>query len=588
MAAAPCNPASTQTCALPFPSDYWSAPSAQSPTGRVLNITDNVLPAAVLDQLTARDVRPSAILNGDSGFSPASPVLFEFGTLPASASMPNDGGDAVKVFNLRTGEVLEIRAELRQVNQPWTLEKSGLIEVFPRTRWPYGDQLLAVVTGSLDVLGESSNLQTTLARSADQTGYAAELARAVAATGLNPSTLRSATLFTVRDRNEVIGPMINAVADTYRRDHPVRDIQVSFKPLDEGKLAVVTGDLRLDIYREDDGRGNVNFSAKPTHAWVPFRLTLPPAAEQGMVPVALYGHGLTASRNLDAGVEPTNSRLGIATFGIDYPNLGARATMDGGFLLTSQSPRKLPLLFGMLNQSIIDMASAQKALQSALSELDVVGARGGWLEGYRPKGDGVPDLDTRRLMLQGTSLGGVLGATYAPIGPGIEAALLPGTGSGMMNAFYESVVWNMLMQFLVPSRATAAETLFYRNLMQQAVDHADSLNYVDLMRNRPDGSPDRPLLVLSGLGDSIISNNSTIATARLAQLPVVGEVLYPVTGVEQREDYDEGFGLRQYLPILDDRWYGDNAADFSTHFTFLRAEALEHQEQWLKRYFLKQ
>ena len=55
-----CNPTSVGTCALPFPSNYWSNEDANSPTGLRLSISDDVISQEILAELPVQD-----------GFSPA-------------------------------------------------------------------------------------------------------------------------------------------------------------------------------------------------------------------------------------------------------------------------------------------------------------------------------------------------------------------------------------------------------------------------------------------------------------------------------------------------------------------------------------
>ena len=72
----PCNPIGLITCTLPFPSNFYSAPDNNSPTGMRINIPEASIRAELL-----KDVPPSInvqkIANSSSGFSAASAVLFE-------------------------------------------------------------------------------------------------------------------------------------------------------------------------------------------------------------------------------------------------------------------------------------------------------------------------------------------------------------------------------------------------------------------------------------------------------------------------------------------------------------------------------
>ena len=47
--------------------------------------------------------------------------------------------------------------------------------------------------------------------------------------GLDPEQVRNATVFTVRDRAEVLTPIRTLVERTFESDHPVRNLQVDYK-----------------------------------------------------------------------------------------------------------------------------------------------------------------------------------------------------------------------------------------------------------------------------------------------------------------------------------------------------------------------
>jgi len=590
--AAPCNPVNRQTCGLPFPSDYWSVPDAASPTGQRLSVGNDILRTEVLDQLPAADgFTPAQIFNGDSGFSAASAVVFEFdGSISAATVFPQ-GDQRIKAWNLSRGEPVAIRAqrsayaESDKVSAP-----STVIEVFPLDRWQYGDRILVAVTNGVHVAGDSASVASlcqTHAPGSDEALYCSELSSALLSVGEQPDDIRTATLFTVRDREEVLGPVRQLVDTTWQRPHPVRNLKTTYDYLGGNIIARVTGELRLDSYRTNDGTGPVDFTAAPTERWTTFRLTLPKAARQGQVPVALYAHGLGINKESDLLVTGMNADLGIATFSIDFPNHGDRAEADGGGVFANLDIDRLGTQVGMMTQDTLDFASAHKALRSALADIDVVG-QPSWTRWCWSCADGVADIDPTRMMMQGTSLGGVLGSTYASLGHDIDAVLFHVTGVGVTSILSDSVLWESAFSNLEPPAATGAEALLLRGAIQQSLDFGDGINFIDLMRNADVPRPPRPLMIITGRFDSIVTNDSSIAAARLAQLPQVGQRLYEMPGVLiDQSDYDSlGYGLRHYNPIATQFVFGELISDASSHMIFLRADAIADQKAWIQRFFL--
>lgn len=110
---------------------------------------------------------------------------------------------------------------------------------------------------------------------------------------------------------------------------------------------------------------------------------------------------------------------------------------------------------------------------------------------------------------------------------------------------------------------------------------------VERTDNRPGGTV-RPTLVLAGAGDRVVPNNASIATALLADLPVVGEKLFPMHGVREQADYDpQGFGIRHYPPLVMDALFGEELSGGSAHGIILRRSAREDQKAWMQQFFPK-
>ncbi|HVK99671.1 MAG TPA: hypothetical protein VM553_07665 [Dongiaceae bacterium] len=589
-----CNPLSIATCALPFPSDYWSEASSASPTGRVINISDDVLRPEVFAQLPAVDgFTPQQVFDGTHGFSAASAVVFEFVHRPDITSLPVDGGSAVLAFDLTSGEAVEIRTQLsafargRNVSAP-----SEVLEIYPRGRWSFGHRILIAVTKDLSVPGETADftdLRAQFPEGSPQSEYLAELTQALTSFNLDTANIRNATLFTVRDQNEVVEPMRRLVNQTFANEHPIRNLQTTYLRYGANKIARVTGELRTDNYRTNNGIGAVDFNATPKEQWIPFRLTLPKASRtQGRVPVAFYAHGLGGDKESDFTVSGMNAELGVATFSVDFPNHGARSGADGGQVFNILNIAQLATVIGMMTQDTFDFAAAHKALRG-LADLDVVRNRAS-LTGCWQCPDGIPDIDPTNVFMEGTSLGGVLGSSYATLSPDLKGALFHVTGVGITSILSNSALWDGVFSQLEPPAANGAEALMLRGAVQQALDYGDSINYIDLMRSPANGQGPRPLLVITGKGDAIVPNNGSIALARILDMPLVGRKYYEMPGVITADDYDaNGYGIRQYPPLTQDFKFilGSFLTNASAHGIFLWPNARRHQQEWIERFVLE-
>lgn len=592
-AEADCNPLSLNTCGLPFPANAWTQPSSESPTGLTLTVNNDIVRPEIMEQLPVDlGISPKQIFEGHHGFSAASAVVFEFDNAPDESTLPKLGGSAVLAFDTTTGEMLDIRAQVNNYARSGKVSApSQVLEVFPMTRWAFGHTILVVVTKELNIPGETTDLNWLLENNPEQNSeYVTNLMDALDSFDIDTANVRNATLFTVRDREEVLEPVRNLVEKTFAAEHPIRNVEVHYQSYFGRKAALITGELVTHNYRKEDGIGLVDFDAEPKEQWIPFRLTLPRKSRQtGSVPVAFYAHGLGLNKGSDIIQSNINSGLGIATFSVDFPNHGARSAADGGYVMLNLHISKLTRSIGMMTQHTIDFAAAHKAL-IGLADLDVVGAWN-WASRCWKCADGIPDIDPSRVFMQGTSLGGVLGSSYAALSPDLMGASFHVAGVGVTSILAGSILWDVMFSNLEPSAANGAEALMLKGAIQQMLDHGDSINYIDLMRNPGNGQAPRPLMVLVGDGDNIVTNDSTVALAQLLDMPLVGKKYFDMPGVMETDDYDEqGFGVIQLPALAADLQFliGSLLTDASAHLSFFWTSTATEQKEWIKRYMLNE
>jgi hypothetical protein len=467
-----------------------------------------------------------------------------------------------------------------------------VIEISPRSRWAYGHDILVAVTTDLELaepeLGILSKLVTT---DSEDFAYTSDLVAKLTANGINPLSVRNATTFKVRDRAEVVEPMFSAIDDVWDREHPVRNLDMTYNYVNRDIAGLLKGEVLVYNYRTNGGTGVVDFDAEPIEQWIEFRLTIPASSRDGgAAPVALYAHGLGANKETDTTVSKMNAEIGIATYSVGFPNHGDRTEFDGGYVMSILSPDQLSKTIGMVVHNAIDFASAHRALQTTLAEVDFVGPKS-WRSWYGNKADGVADIDATRVMMQGTSLGGVLGSVYGATSPDLKGSVYHVTGIGVTSILSGSILWEAMFASLVPPSANGAEAVMLRSAIQQFLDSGDSINYMDYFRNPRIGNEARPLMLTMGAGDTIVTNDSTVAAAHIGDLPVVGESLTELNGVRVEADYDDGgYGIRQYKPVVGtvpliwDGAFAEAASNASGHLIFTRASDRPDQQEFIKRF----
>lgn len=590
---APCHPQSVITCALPYPSDIYAYADDNADTGMRLNFPVGIVREELLDEVPP-SLTPQTVFNGSNGFSAATSVLFELASAPDLNTLPESGGNTVIAYNLDTGERIPLRVQInefarsKQVSSP-----SNIVEIYPRSRWEFGNRYVVALTDTLKTEhGETfprSNgfTQSAAADNSRLSNYYEPAFEFLESLGHARESMSAMTFFTVRSEDEVTGPMKMLTNYVNEEEHPIRDLDIRY-PWFGWIGAIIVGDVYVHDFRNADGGMEFDLTQAKGH-WIRFRLTLPRVAKKRQVPIAIYGHGLTALKETDLIVSLANASLGVATISIDHPNHGTRIEEDGGYVLSRLDTQYVPMQVGMMTQSSVDFMSLLKAVKTSISTIDVLPKRG-WSLFRNAKtssgnGNGTPELDTSRVFYQGTSLGGVLGSTFVSLAPDLKGAFLHVTGVGITNILSNSQLWGSHFSHLEPDEANGAEAMILKSAMQHEVDYGDAINFVHYFRNPPATSTAKPVAIAATLDDGIVPNLSTIAMAEIAQLPLVGDELFPMPGVEHYDRFENGYGVMQVNPLFNIK---GRLRGMLAHGSFIRPEVTGAMVRWIKQIVLEE
>jgi len=585
----PCHPLSLITCGLPYPSDIYTYADANSDTGLRLTYPAGIIPEYLLEDIPS-SLTPQSVFNGSNGFSAATSVLFEIREAPDQSTLPIDGGNTVIAFNLETGERVPLRVRYNNYAQSTRVAApSHVIEIYPRSRWTFSDRYVVVLTNALESSSGSrlepsvGVLKATSADNSRLSNYYEPIVAFLEEQGLARSDLIDLTFFTVRSEAEVTSPITTLSRYVHEENHPIRRLVVTY-PWFGSIGAHVYGEVYVHDFRNDDGGMDYDLTHVQGH-WIGFHLVLPRKAKDQQVPIAIYGHGLSLLKEFDASIARTNADLGIATVSIDHPNHGSRIFYDGGYVLARLEPAYVPMLTGMIIQSSVDFMSLLKAITTSIGAIDVLPKRSWSLFVSTPRynGDGIPEIDTNNIFYQGTSLGGVLGSTFIALAPNLTGAFLQVTGVGVTNILSNSLLWEGVFSQMMPSRASGAEAMLLKSAMQHEVDYGDAINFVHYFRHPPNTSTAKPVAIVAGLDDGVVPNFSTAAMAEIAQIPQVGEILFPIYGVNKTDVFEDGYGVMQVKPLFDIR--GGLRGVFA-HLSSSGSETKAIMKQWIQEVIL--
>ena len=562
-----CMPAAVRSCALPYPSDQLTVEDRSTPTGRRVSLPRDLIPAAAQDALGPGAKLDDVQADAD-GFSAVGPVIFELDRPVDPASLPVDGGDVVRAFDVADGDPVDLRVEL-SFDSVLRGGAGTIVMAWPMTRWEPGHTYVARLADGL------TSPTGPPARPDGMDGPAGSFIASVSEDlsrieGDRWPTTVAATRFTVRSTSSATGDLEAMVATARRADHPVRNFSVVPPVLVGSGAAMVFGEVRLTDFRDADG---VARPGPATDAWAPFMMTLPAqSAGPAGAPVVVYGHGLMASKETLLVVAGTNAARGMATIGIDMPNHGARQEGQGGFLLDILNPASFGRLASMPIQGEVDTVSLVQAITTHMSDLDLAGSGpAGWMAP-----DGVADLDTSRLFYEGTSMGGVLGASSVAHLDELQGAYLQVPGSGIADILYHSVLWP-LFSGLIPQGLGAGDAAALQGLGTLLLDRSDNTYLLDHLRDA-----ERPVFLQYGLGDWVVPNVNTERLAALVDLPLVGPEIAPIQLEVRRTGTvgipSDGRGVAQVDPVSTPK----EVAFFLAHLSFLTEQvAYDLLDQWL-------
>jgi hypothetical protein len=568
---APCTDQAVASCLLPYPSARWIVPDASTATGVRIDVPADVLPARILDQFGPGGTVADAF-GGADGFSPLTPIIFELTAPVDPATLPADGGDALAVYDVTAGTRVPVRAEVSSdANRLGAGDR--IVWAWPATRFAYGHRIVAVVT---DVLRGRGGAAITPARGLSTDPSAAAAARSAQLRGdleaVAPATtwdsLLSATEFVVRSQANITDDLDAMAAVVRSQDHPIRDVHLG--PSLIGGAAAVTGQVQVTDFRDDDGVIRRGAAATARPHWIDFLMTLPstPAGPAG-APVVIYGHGITASKETMAVVASTNATRGMATVGIDVPNHGSRQ-WEGGWILDLAHPRSIGRLTSLPLQGELDELSLLMAVRQHFGDLDLLPFD--LLSGR--SGDGMADLDPSRVLYEGTSMGGFLGASFTALAPELDGAFLQVAGSGILDTLAHSLIWPLFTS-VEPSGASAGDTEALLGVVSMLLDPADNTYVLDrIVAERT------PLWLEYAANDGVVPNTSSDRMLSLLGLPIDGPTTAPVPAGLPRVSAlpPSGSGATQApTDYLDGNW----AKPLLTHVTFVDPIPMAALDAWL-------
>lgn len=512
------NPLVPEVAALPYPSDFYLVDDPSTPTGRRLELPEEVMPRSV-----------DATLFDQDGYTiiPAILAYLPGGTDVASLPSPTDHAatiaDDSSVMLVREGtwERVGILAELDQTT---TDTSQQAIIIRPLQALEYDTGYVVILRDSLRRLDgtphEPSEVYAAL-RDDVRTGIDEidrqrddfDLVRAaITGTGLEQDEVVLAWSFHTRSEEAVSRPLVSM--QLAANVAPMGDYEITSNVVD-GTNRQIEGTVDVPNYVNPetglvvlDSQGDATqFGVRE----VPFVLTIPDTIDEAR-PVIIYGHGFlgTRAQTTRGSLNDMCSDYRISAAGMEFgfhENIVPIITraFGGDWLAMNE-------VVAEVQQSFVNSTFLARLIREELVDDATIG----------PVTGDHPVLDPDNVHYMGISNGGTFGYVMAATSPQLERSVMVVGGGGLIHFLQRATQWNMFGPLLRLVIRDPIDQQLAFSLIQQVLDPVDSMNYMRrLVTNRYEGMRPMRAQMHMAIGDSQVNNLVTEWAMRSAQIPVV-------------------------------------------------------------------
>jgi len=268
----------------------------------------------------------------------------------------------------------------------------------------------------------------------------------------------------------------------------------------------------------------------------------PPA---GGWPVVLYAHGTGGSYRtfISNGVARTLAEVRdaggaiisrLAVIGIDQVLHGPRGAGSAPEVTFFNLQNPAAAVHNVVQGGVDDFSLLRMVKGLSIGRVTRAPGAGEGVRAFDPP----ITFDPGRIFFMGHSQGGLTGAVFLAYEPEVRAAVLSGAGGGAALGMLNKTA-PIDIRPLLATALDETPDMFHpiMNMVQQMLETADTTNYGRLLlHNRPQGVRPKHIFLSEGFVDHYTPNVTTDALAVAIGLPVSGEVIRPVPGLDMVAD----------------------------------------------------
>lgn len=543
-----CDPLDTASCLLPFPSDHLTSEDPTSPTGRRV-----ALPTGQLASVSGVTLDPTE-WNRNDGFSPGTPILAVVPNVDPVASKLPVIGDIAASMEAGSGSVLwdlDVGARIphwAELDSATTDPAARALILRPAVALPEGHHVAVALSSLVTTAGEPAaasaafsayrDNRTTSIESIEARRPAMEsMLGALAASGLNRSTLTLAWEFTVASTESLSGRMLAIRDDAFSKlggrspsftvtgtvegsgsSVAVTGTGSGTAALPDGIARRVLGTFSVPLYLSGDGgpgstmtfdaSGRTPVSSGATYA-ANFTCQIPAVALDGpggATRAVVYGHGLLGSAGESensqvARIAATNDMMYCATdwIGMSAGDIGNAVTVLGDI-------SRFPTIADRLQQGMLNALFLARVMISP----DGFGSA----PPFRTAG-GASIIDTASAYYDGNSQGGIMGGAVTALAQDWTNAVVGVPGMNYSTLLTRSVDFATYFAVLRGAYPDPLDQQIVYGVLQMLWDRGETNGYAQHLTDHPYPDTPRHRVVLDvAFGDHQVANVAAEVEAR--------------------------------------------------------------------------
>lgn len=559
-----CNPLSTDSCMLPWPSSFYLKQDGATGTGYRVSYPLEAMPVN-------RDNKPqdNSRYNLCDGFSIGSQIVAFFKEGVSDEGLPTDqvdlsgsvtGASLVSVMAHPSGERVPLFVEL-DANVKG--DETPVLLIRPQRPLAFDTRYVVVLRrGIKDGAGALLEAPEPFARLRDGRGTSSktletererieEVLDWLGQQSVPPDDLVLAWDFHTASREAVTGNVVGMVDEALAKldaDGPkftvtnTRDFEAGVEPY---LMREIEGEMEVPSFLDSDAldaRLNMDAAGKPVYRGLqkfPFIVHIPRCAEQatGPLPLLIFGPGLFADPYKTTNEEYNKhfvQDLCMVQITAEWRGLSSVDTADVAAKVIPDFSN-LPRLTDHLQQAHVNF--------QVLTEL----ARGKLLEHAALRVNGTPVSDAQQpIYYLGISNGGIQGVGFAALSRHIERFVLHVPGGWWSQMIQRSSNFALLAVLMEKVYTEALDRALLVSMSQHIWDYTDPISFVGFVKNEPlPGRKAKKVVMQESRYDDQVPNIATRAVARGIGLPQLTPNAVAIYGLEQKSGPLE-HGLAQW------------------------------------------